>query len=64
MILSRVSGEVYAAGVISGRVGGSDPSDGEPGGNGRQCSPTKLFEPIAYGLGPDTTGRCLLVTAP
>jgi len=63
-VYASVSGQVYAAGTINGEIGGSSTCTGEPGGNGRSCSPSGIFEPVAYGLGPDTTGWGLLVTSP
>ncbi len=50
------SNGIYATGIISGIVNGTDTCVGEPGGGGRKCSSVALYAPIAelmangYGL--------------
>lgn len=63
-VYASVSGQVYAAGIISGMVNASDTCTGDPGGaanHGRQCSALGIYEPHGYGLGSATTGWGLLV---
>lgn len=61
-VYASVDGKVYAAGIISGIIGGSNTCTGDPGATGgRQCSPTAIYEPHVFGLGPATTGWGLLV---
>ena len=43
-----------AAGIISGMVGGSSTCTGDPGGNGRNCSPVVIMAPLNNAIG--TTG--------
>lgn len=50
-VYSSVNGQLYAAGLISGMVGGSTTCTGEPGGvNNRKCSPTAIFTPMGIPL--------------
>lgn len=50
-VYQNVGGKIMAAGVISGIVNGSTNCTGEPGVNGRLCSASVIYAPIAAALG-------------
>ncbi|NYE20012.1 hypothetical protein [Microbacterium immunditiarum] len=53
-VYRRVDGKVYASGIISGIVGGSQTCTGDPGSSTRSCSPVALYAPVDVALGSST----------
>lgn len=49
-VYQLVDGKINASGIISGIVGGSKTCTGDPGTEGRSCSPVALFAPVAWGV--------------